>query len=144
MRLRDVMTSDIETIPSYASIRQAAERMDALNVGFIPVQENDAVVGIVTDRDITVRAVAHGTDAEATPVCTIMTNDMWCLPEDRDINEAAELMAERQIRRVLVLDRENRMVGVVSIGDLAVQCDDDCRIGDVLERVSEPAQPVRS
>lgn len=144
MMLRDVMTREIATVPANAPVRQAAERMESLNVGFLPVQENDAVVGVVTDRDIAVRAVSKGTDPDTTPVSCIMTHDMWCLPQDRDVEEAAELMAERQIRRVLILDREQRMVGVVSLGDLAVHAENDCRIGDALERISEPACPIRT
>lgn len=143
MTLRELMTSEIETVPVHASLREAAERMEALDVGFLPVQENDAVVGIVTDRDITIRAIAHGADPESTPVSSIMTDNMWCLPQDRDVREAAELMAERQIRRLLVLDSDNRMVGVISLGDLALHAERDCHIGDVLERVSEPGQPAQ-
>jgi CBS domain-containing protein len=142
MMIQEIMTPTIATVPLGASIQSAAERMEELDVGFLPVQEDDAIVGLLTDRDLVVRAVARGVDPATTPVAEIMTHDMWCLPADRDVEEAAELMAERQIRRLLVLDSDRRLVGVVSLGDLAVHAPQCCRSGEVLERVSEPAAPV--
>jgi CBS domain-containing protein len=143
MRIFDVMTPQVETVSSRSSIREAAERMNSLDVGFMPVQEDDCVVGILTDRDIAVRAVAQGVDADMTAVTEIMTTEMWCLPADRDVQEAAQLMADKQIRRLLVLDDDNRLIGVVSLGDIAVQSHDAALSGKVLERVSEPADPAR-
>lgn len=143
MQIADIMTTSLATVPLHASIQSAAERMDELDIGFLPVQEDDAIVGLVTDRDIAVRAIARGVNPNTTTIAEIMTHEMWCLPADRDIEEAAELMAERQIRRVLILDADRRLVGVVSLGDLAVHAADCCRSGEVLERVSEPVAAAK-
>jgi CBS domain-containing protein len=141
MLLRDVMTRGVENVPHDATITVAAERMKALDVGVLPVCQNDRVVGMITDRDITIRAVAEGCDPKQTSVAEAMSKDLVYCYEDESVESAAKLMEEKQIRRLPIFDRNNRAVGIVSLGDLAVRNRDDRLSGEVLERVSEPTQP---
>jgi CBS domain-containing protein len=117
--------------------------MKALDVGVIPVCDGEHLMGMLTDRDITVRATAAGRDPRTTHVRDVMTPDVVYCFEDQDVTEAQRLMQERQIRRLLILNRDKRLAGVVSLGDLAVKARADKVGGAVLERVSEPAQPKR-
>lgn len=142
MQLSEIMTATLETTGAEQSIREASKKMTSLNVGILPVVENDRAVGIVTDRDIVVRGIAAGVDVDKTPVREVMTRDMWCLPQDRDIQEAAQLMEEKQIRRILVLNEQGQITGIVSLGDLAVRSPDQNLSGEVIERVSEPSTPT--
>lgn len=138
MQVRDVMTEHAECISPDASIQDAARRMKQLNVGPLPVCENDRLVGIITDRDIVVRGVCEGCDPERTEVREVMTPHITYCFEDQDIEEAAELMREQKIRRLAVLNRQKRLVGIVSLGDLAVDSGDEHLAWETLERVSEP------
>jgi CBS domain-containing protein len=122
---------------------EAAQKMAALDVGPLPVCTGDKLVGMLTDRDITVRATAEGRDPKTTRVSEVMTPDVLYAFEDQDISEAARLMADHQIRRLVVLNRDKHLVGIVSLGDLAVQTGDVLQAGETLERVSEPAEPQR-
>jgi CBS domain-containing protein len=141
MLLRDVMTRPIEEIPAEATLVQAAAKMKLLDVGALPVCQNDRLVGVITDRDIAVRAVAEGRDPKGTTVADAMSRDLVYCYEDDTLEAAARLMEEKQIRRLPVFDRNNCVVGIVSLGDLAVRNRDDRLSGEVLERVSEPSQP---
>ena len=143
MQLRDVMTRDVEVVHPNATLREAAEKMEALNVGPLPVCDGERLVGMVTDRDITVRATSAGLDPNEATVREVMSPEAAYCFEDQDTDEAARLMEERQIRRLVILDRDKRLVGIVSLGDLAVTTQDDQLSGEVLERVSEPAEPER-
>jgi CBS domain-containing protein len=143
MQLKDVMTRQVEVISPDASLEEAARKMDELNVGPLPVCEGGRLVGLVTDRDITVRATAAGKSPRSTTVREAMTTDVLYCFDDQDVREAARLMETQQIRRVPVLDHSHRLVGIVSLGDVATEARDDRLSGEVLERVSEPAQPDR-
>ena len=144
MQVKDVMTRGVECARPTDSIARAAERMKELNVGSLPVcGDNDKLVGMITDRDITTRATAEACDPCGTCVSDVMTPDIVYVFEDQDVQEAARLMEENQIRRLVVLDRDKRLVGIVSLGDLAVKNADDALSGEALEQVSEPAQPRR-
>ena len=143
MRVKDVMTSGVECARPDDSIAQAARRMRELNIGSLPVCGNeDKLVGIVTDRDITVRATAEHGAPDSTKVRDCMTEHIIYCFEDQDLSEAANLMEERQVRRVAVLNQNKRLVGIVSLGDLAVKGDGHLS-EEALERVSEPAAPAR-
>jgi CBS domain-containing protein len=123
-----------------ASLQEAARKMRDLDVGPLPVcGDNDRLVGMLTDRDITVRAVAEGQDPKTARVQDIMTPDITYCFEDQDITEAARLMEEKQIRRLVVLNRDKRLVGIVSLGDLAVKTGDKKVSSEALEQVSQPA-----
>jgi len=143
MQLKDVMTRDIEVVHPNATLEEAAAKMDTLDVGPLPVCDGNRLVGMVTDRDITVRATAAGKDPRTTKVREVMTDNVVYCFDDDDTNEAARLMEEQQIRRLVVLDRDKQLVGIVSLGDLAVATQDDQLSGEVLERISEPAEPDR-
>jgi CBS domain-containing protein len=138
-----VMTRDVECVRPDATVQEAASRMKDLEVGPLPVCENDRLVGMLTDRDITVRATAEGWDPWTTHVREVMTGDVVYCFDDQDISEAAELMKQHQVRRLVVLNRDKRLVGIVSLGDLAVETGDDQLTGHTLEAVSEPNRPNR-
>src|SRR5262245_37630341 len=141
MLLRYMMTARMEAIPADATLVHAAEKMKLLNIGAIPVRENDRLVGMITDRDIAVRAVAEGRDPRNMLVCEAMSRELFFCYGDESVESAAKLMEEKQIRRLPVFDRSERPIGMVSLGDLAVRNHDDRLSGQVLGRVSEPSQP---
>ena len=143
MRISQVMTRSVECVGPETSLCEAARRMRDLNVGPMPVCENGRVIGMLTDRDIAIRAVADEMDPRATTVSQVMTEGVCCCFDDQDVSEAASLMQEKQIRRLVVLDHGNHLVGIVSLGDLAVKARDDEQSGETLERISEPARPGR-
>ena len=124
-----------------ANLRDAARMMKDLDIGGLPVCENDRLRGFVTDRDIVVRAVAEGRDPASCKVSDAMSDQLvWCF-EDSDVEEAGRLMEEKQVRRLAVLDQNKRLVGILSLGDLAVEGEDEDFAGEVLEQVSEPSHP---
>jgi CBS domain-containing protein len=137
------MTPGVECIGPDDTLQEAARRMRQLDVGPLPICDNDRVAGMLTDRDITIRAVAEGLDPKTTKVRDVMTRDVITCFEDDDIEEAERLMQEKQVRRILVLNRDKRLVGIVSLGDLAAETGDPARTGRVLQDVSEPAMPRR-
>jgi CBS domain-containing protein len=144
MQVSKVMTRDAECVRPDNTLQEAARKMRDLDVGPLPVcGDNDRLVGMVTDRDIAVRAVADGQDTRTTQVRDVMTPDIIYCYEDQDVGEAARLMKEKQVRRLVVLNRDKRLVGIVSLGDLAVQTGDEKLAGNTLEAVSEPKQPKR-
>lgn len=143
MQLKDIMTSGIEVIAPEATLQEAARKMQQLEVGPLPVCDGDRLVGMLTDRDITVRAVAQGCDPKAMTVREAMTPDLVYGFEDQDIQDATRVMEQYQIRRLPVLNRDMRLVGMVSLGDLAVSPGNQSLAGEVLEQVSEPAEPRR-
>jgi CBS domain-containing protein len=143
MQLMEIMTRDVEVIHPNATVEEAAEKMEALDVGPLPVCDGDRLVGMVTDRDITVRATAVGVDPGVVTVRDVMTPDVVYAFEDQDVREAARLMEQHQIRRLVVLDRDKRLVGIVSLGDLAEDTRDEQMSGQVLKGVSEPSEPNR-
>ncbi len=143
MQLKDVMTKGVEVIHPGAMLQEAAQHMRRLDVGPLPVCDGERLVGMLTDRDITVRAVAEGRDPRTTKVQDVMTCEVVYVFEDQDVAEAARLMEEHQIRRVVVLNRDKQLVGIVSWGDVAVYTGNERQAGKTLERVSEPAEPKR-
>jgi CBS domain-containing protein len=143
MQLKDIMTPKVEVIVPEATLQEAARKMQQLDIGPLPVCDGDRVVGMLTDRDITVRAVAEGRDPRTTTVRDVMTPDLVYGFEDQDIQDATRLMEQHQIRRLPVLNRAKRLVGMVSLGDLAVRAGNPPLAGEVLEQVSEPAAPRR-
>lgn len=140
MKIEEVMTRDVEVVRPDATLREAAKKMRSFDVGLLPVVEGARVVGMLTDRDIAVRAVAEGRDPNSTLAREVMTTDVVYCDPDEDVRQAAKLMSEKQIRRLLLLDRERRLVGIVSLGDLAVDTRDEKMAGKVLEEVSKPGR----
>jgi CBS domain-containing protein len=143
MRIGEVMTRSVEVIGPDARLREAAGKMKTLDVGLIPVCDGDKLRGTLTDRDITVRGVAEGYDPAETKVADIMSTDLAYCFEDDEIEAALNLMEKRQIRRLPILSREKRLVGIVSLGDLAVHTGQKARLGETLEEVSQPTTPKR-
>lgn len=142
MRASEIMTRDIVTVMPDATVREAARLMDTLNVGALPVCDGARLLGIITDRDIVVRATADGMRPDATPVHVVMTEDVcWCYEND-PVEDIQREMARRQIRRMPVLDDDDRLVGIVTLGDLAE--DRAPGAGDTLRSISSPSQPDRS
>jgi len=143
MRVKDVMTRRVECVSPDTTLQEAANKMRELEVGPLPVCENDRLVGMITDRDITVRSVSDGHDPWTDKVREAMTPGIIYCFEDDDVAEASRLMKDNQVRRLVVLNRDKRLVGIVSLGDLAVKAGDDKLSGAALERLSEPAMPRR-
>jgi CBS domain-containing protein len=142
MQVKEVMTQGVECVRPDDNIAAAAQKMKDLDVGALPVcGDGDRLVGMLTDRDITVRATAGCCDPSGTCVRDAMTPDIVYVFDDQDVCEAARLMKEKQIRRLVVLNRDKRLVGIVSLGDLAVDARDEELAGTTLEAVSEPATP---
>jgi len=142
--LKDVMTPNPECIPPDATLQEAARRMRDLDVGPLPVcGDNDRLAGMITDRDITIRAVAEGKDPRTTTVREAMTENIVFGFEDQEVDDAARVMEQRQIRRLVVLNHDKRLVGIVSLGDLAVEAGARPTASEVLQEVSEPSEPHR-
>jgi len=137
MQVREIMTSSVECLSPEQTLQEAARKMRDLDVGPLPVCDNDRIAGMLTDRDITVRAVAEGRDPARTRVRDVLSPDVIYCFDDQDTQEAARLMEEKQIRRLLVLNREKRLVGIVSLGDIAM-ADGPQSSGVALCGISEP------
>ena len=142
MLIREVMTEGAECTRPDATLQEAARRMKELDVGSLPVCENDRLSGILTDRDIILRSVAEGRNPAEHRVRDAMTQELFYAFDDQDVDELTQIMKQRQIRRVPILNREKRLVGIVSLGDLAVQSENG-EAGEALEEISEPAMPRR-
>ena len=140
--VQDVMTREVETVAPDTSLKDAAERMRALNVGSLPVVQGGKLVGIITDRDIVVRSVALGMDPNSTRVSQAMTSDVETVFQDEDLDVAIRKMREEQIRRILVVDRgSGKLAGIIALGDLAENIDEKAA-GKTLERISEPPHSI--
>jgi CBS domain-containing protein len=138
MQVSQILTRDVETVRPDTSVKEVAQRMRSADIGSLPVCDGRRLLGMVTDRDITIRITAEGRDAASTPVQEAMTPEIDFVFEDADVQEAARIMRDRQIRRLPVLSRDKQLVGIVSLGDLAV-AGDDRTSGDTLQHVSEPS-----
>lgn len=136
MKISDVMTPNIETVSPDQTARDAARFMLRAEAGSIPVCDGDRVVGMITDRDIAVRGVAEGRGPE-TMVRELMSDGIICAHEDDDVDEVAQRMADEQVRRLPVLDSNERLVGIVSLGDLARDTGGEAA-HEALEGVSQP------
>jgi CBS domain-containing protein len=140
MKVRDVMTRSVESVAPDSDLVAVARKMKELNVGSIPVMEGERLMGIITDRDIVVRAIAEGKNCQGEPVRNHLTPNPTTVTPDSDVKEAADIMAREQIRRLPVVE-SGKLVGFLAIGDLAVDSGRDRMVGDALEQISEPAKP---
>jgi CBS domain-containing protein len=136
-KLKDVMSRAVQVISPDATIREAAEQMQRGNFGMMPVGENDRMIGAISDRDIATRAVAVGKDGH-TKVRDIMSERIFWAYENESIDDAAELMGEKQIRRLPIVNADKRLVGIVALGDLAVDGVDIEAAGEALSEISKP------
>jgi CBS domain-containing protein len=139
--IAEVMTHDVAVVSPQDTIRHAAEMMRDWDVGALPVCDGRRLVGMLTDRDITVRAVADGGATEQMRVSEMMTDEvLWCF-EDQTVGEVLQQMGDRQIRRIPVVNRDMQLVGIVALGDLATRHHAD--VEDTLEKISTPSEPNR-
>ena len=140
MNVRDVMTREVESVTPETDLVMVARRMKDLNVGSVPVVEGDRLIGIITDRDIVTRVVAEGKNPQSEQAGNCLTPSPTTISPDADVQEASELMAREQIRRLPVVEG-GKLVGFLSIGDLAADVGKDKMVGDALQKISEPSEP---
>jgi CBS domain-containing protein len=136
-KVSEVMSTDVQTISPDATIEEAAQEMRDGDFGLLPVGDEEQLLGVITDRDIAIRAVAEGHGPD-TPVREIMSEGVISANEDDSIEEAAQIMSDHQIRRLPIVDTDQRLVGIVSLGDFAVDSSD---IGPAAEALSEISSP---
>ncbi|GAB3551494.1 CBS domain-containing protein [Noviherbaspirillum agri] len=140
-RISEIMTRDVTLISPTDTIQHAAKMMADWNVGILPVCEGKTLKGVLTDRDIAIRAVPSGKSPADIKVHDVMsTNVMWCF-DDQSVGEALQQMGDMQIRRIPVINHQMEIVGIVSLGDLATRHKAD--VEDALEKISTPSEPVR-
>jgi CBS domain-containing protein len=139
--ISEVMTREVETIAPEASLQDAARLMSELNVGSLPVCDGEALVGMITDRDITLRATASGRAPRSTAVAEVMTEASTCCSESDSVDDVLKRMGEEQIRRMPVVDAKSHLVGIVSLGDLATR--QPGSTDRTLTNVSQPSAPTR-
>ncbi len=136
MKIRDVMSKDVAVAQSADTIQEVARRMAEGDFGFMPVVDGDMLVGTITDRDIVIRAVATGATATAT-VGQFLSRDVKTARDDEDLQSVLDAMGDRQIRRLPIIDRHGKLVGVVSLGDLSTRVKEK-HAGETLEDISRP------
>jgi CBS domain-containing protein len=136
MEICNVMTRDVKIASPEDTLQHAAKLMEKIDFGLLPVGENDRLVGMLSDRDITVRAVARGLAPDRCKVRDVMSRDVKYVYEDESIEDAARNMSDLQVRRLPVLNRDKRLVGIVSLGDLALTEPEPA--GDALTSISQP------
>lgn len=144
MKVHEVMTRDIQAVKDSMTVSEAALLMRNGDFGAMPVTENDLLAGMITDRDITVRVVAEGKDPTQTRVGDVMSEGVCWAYEDEEAEEAARRMQDNQVRRLPVINREKKLAGVVSIGDLAVEASELKDAARALKGVSEGAEQHHS
>jgi len=137
--LKEIMTSTVDVISGETNAAVAALKMRYLDVGAIPVCDGERLCGMVTDRDLVVRIVAKGLDPKQVHVSEATSSEVFFCYEDEDLEKASQVMAQKQIRRLPILSRAEKLVGIVSLGDLAVRGKDAQTSGVVLEQVSRPS-----
>lgn len=141
-KVRDVMTSRPRCVSPDTPVTEAAELMESEDVGSLPVLEGDELAGMITDRDIVIRAIARGKDPRGMPVREVSTRDVVTVRSDEDLSEALKLMASHQVRRLPVVDDGNRLVGVLAQADVAQEAKEKT-VGEMVEEISKPAEGPR-
>ena len=137
-KLKDVMTRDVQVIGPDETIQEAARQMRKGNFGMLPVGENDRMIGAISDRDIAINAVSEG-KAPGTKVREVMSEGIVWAYEDDSLDDAAKLMSKHQIRRLPIVDAGKRLVGIVALGDFAVDNSDIESVGETLSEISKPS-----
>jgi CBS domain-containing protein len=135
--VRDVMTANPKTVGEKDNIREAARIMKSQDTGVVPVVDGKKIVGLITDRDIVVRGLAEGKNLESTNVNEIMTKSVRSVPETATIDEVLDLMSSADIRRIPVVNENQELVGIVSIGDISTSSTGDVKVGRTLESISD-------
>jgi len=142
MKVKDIMTKNIAYINPASTVTEAAQLMQKHNVGSIPVCDQSGVIGIVTDRDIVVRNVAHGNNPQNTAVRDVMTSKVTTVTPDMDVNDVSNIMAKDQVRRLPVVEN-NMLVGMVALGDIATDKRFDAEASEALTEISSPSRPEK-
>lgn len=142
VKIKDIMTDQVAFVSPGTTLVEAAQLMQKHNIGAVPVCEGTNVVGILTDRDIVVRNVAHAKDPRTTPVKDVMSTQIKTVSPEMSLNEAAALMSDKQIRRLPVINND-RLVGMVALGDLATQAKYDVELSKTLGEISRPSRPEK-
>jgi CBS domain-containing protein len=142
MLIKEIMTPNPEIVRFEDPVIKAAKVMKEINVGAIPIFDGEDAVGLVTDRDITIRLVAEGRDPKTLKVGDIMSSEVITCKDNADAQEAAKIMKQKNVRRLLVKNEQNKIVGLVTLGDLATSIGKEVS-GDVLQEISKPARPER-
>lgn len=140
MKVKDIMTDQVAYVSPETTVVEAAQLMQKHDIGMVPVCQGKNVVGLVTDRDIVVRNIAHGKDPQKTMVKEVMTSQVKTVNPEMTLNQAAELMSTNQIRRLPVVDHD-QLVGIVALGDLATQAKYDVELARTLGQISSPSEP---
>ena len=138
MKVREIMTKDVAYVNPMANITEAAQIMQKHNIGSVPVCDKSGVVGIITDRDIVIRNVAHGENPQNTIVKDVMTSNVTTVTPDMDIKQVSEIMSQSQIRRLPVVEN-NMIVGIVALGDIATDKRFDIEASEALTDISRPS-----
>jgi CBS domain-containing protein len=138
MRIGELMTKSLETVQAEATLREAAEKMRSFGIGALPVMDGEQLVGMLTDRDITVRSTAMGKDPNTARVREAMTHTVITCDADAPITEAEHLMEEKAVRRLVVLDAYKKAVGLISLDDLATVPGEARHAGEVLKELNTP------
>lgn len=139
MKVRDLMSQNVKWADPNQSLEEVAQILASSNIGSVPICQGQRLMGMVTDRDILVRAIAQGKDPKTTKVTEIMTKEVQSVSPETDVHEASDLMAQSQIRRLPVVDN-NQLVGFLAIGDIAVQSIHVNEAGEALSSISEGVQ----
>ena len=140
MKVKDVMTRNVAYINPASTVVEAAQLMQKPNVGSVPVCDENGIIGIVTDRDIIVRNIAHGKDPHQTPVKDVMTSEVTSVDPETEIRDVFGIMSEKKIRRIPVVEN-NQLVGIVALGDVATSAKQDVEISSTLADISSPSRP---
>ncbi|WBW96887.1 CBS domain-containing protein [Oceanirhabdus sp. W0125-5] len=141
MDVRDIMSRNVITLSKHDTVETAARLMKEHDIGSIPICENKQVIGVITDRDIAIRTVAGGRDTAA-PLIEVMSNSIVTGTPEMDVNDAARLMSDRQVRRLPICN-EKGLVGIVALGDMAIESQAQDEAEEALTNISQPAQPHR-
>jgi CBS domain-containing protein len=136
-QIRDVMTANPDCVSERDSLRDVARIMKDKDTGVVPVVDGRKIIGLITDRDIVVRGLAEGKNLENASVSELMTKHVRSVREDSSINDALELMSSAEIRRVAVVNSNDELVGIVSLGDISISTDKDNKVGKTVESISE-------
>lgn len=137
MQAKDIMSKKPEFLPPTATLIEAARKMSENDFGFVPVGENDRLIGAVTDRDIIIRAISKGKDPTKTQLKDVMSEGIHFCFEVDELEKVASKMEELQIRRLVVLNKDKRMVGIISLGDIATKCKDPKLCSEIADAVSQ-------
>jgi CBS domain-containing protein len=136
-QVRDVMTVNPDCVSEKDSLRDVARIMKERDTGVVPVVDGKKIIGLITDRDIVVRGLAEGKDLGTASVTELMTKQVRSVRDDASVNEALELMSRAEVRRVAVVNNNDELVGIVSLGDISINTDKDNKVGKTVESISE-------